>query len=168
MKHKKHKKEKSEAKHTEKHAEKNKTDEFSQNYKVEADGITANIKISGENGKPRYYHVSFDEASEAVKALLDKIRHKLITEVNVTTNEILDPKSINELKKRFIKRSKEFLSSELSHIESATEKFLIGTMIQDMLGLGKVEYLINDPDIEEIVINRSDEQVRIYHKIYGR
>ncbi len=141
--------------------------EFSQSYKVEADGVIALIRIYGEFGKPRNYNISFSEASDAVKALLDKIRHRLITEVSVTTNEMLDPKAINALKERFVKRSREFLYSELKHIEPLTEKFLIGTLMQEMLGLGKIEYLINDPDLEEIVINCVDEPVRIYHKLYG-
>ncbi len=142
-------------------------DKFLQSYNVEADGVIASVRISGDGGKARYYNLSFNEASEAVKALLDKIRHKLITDVEVTTNEILDPKAINSLKARFIKKSKEFLYSELKHIEPTSEKFLIGTLMQEMLGLGKIEYLINDPDLEEIVINCIDEPVRVYHKIHG-
>ncbi|MFH1451580.1 MAG: type II/IV secretion system ATPase subunit [archaeon] len=36
-----------------------------------------------------------------------------------------------------------------------------------MLGLGKIEFLINDPNLEEIVIISSSEPVRAYHKEYG-
>lgn len=39
--------------------------------------------------------------------------------------------------------------------------------MQEMLGLGKIEFMINDPSLEEIVIVNSKEPVRIYHKKYG-
>ena len=36
-----------------------------------------------------------------------------------------------------------------------------------MLGLGDLEFLLNDSFLEEIVINSSSEPVRVYHKKYG-
>ena len=38
--------------------------------------------------------------------------------------------------------------------------------MQDMLGLGEIEFLINDPNLEEIVIPSSKEPIRVYHKKY--
>jgi flagellar protein FlaI len=39
--------------------------------------------------------------------------------------------------------------------------------MQEMLGLGDVEYLLADEQLEEIVITSSKEPVRIYHKKHG-
>ena len=36
-----------------------------------------------------------------------------------------------------------------------------------MLGIGKIEFLINDPSLEEIVIQSAKENVRVYHKKYS-
>src|SRR3989344_3171554 len=52
-------------------------------------------------------------------------------------------------------------------INKETEKFLSGTLIHDMLGLGKMEYLINDPHLEEIVVPSAKEPVKVYSKRHG-
>ena len=39
--------------------------------------------------------------------------------------------------------------------------------MQEMLGIGKIEYLINDPNLEEIVIVSAKEPLRVYTKKYG-
>ena len=36
-----------------------------------------------------------------------------------------------------------------------------------MLGLGEIEFLINDPSLEEIVIPSAKEKIRVYSKKYG-
>src|SRR3989344_5425311 len=51
-------------------------------------------------------------------------------------------------------------------IKQDTEDFLVGILMQEMLGLGKIEFLLNDPNLEEIVIVNSKE-IRIYHKKHG-
>jgi flagellar protein FlaI len=51
-------------------------------------------------------------------------------------------------------------------VSKESENFLVGTLMQEMMGLGKIEFLINDPNLEEIVIINSKE-IRVYHKKHG-
>jgi flagellar protein FlaI len=39
--------------------------------------------------------------------------------------------------------------------------------MQEMFGLGRIEFLLEDPNLEEVVINGSKEPVWIYHKKFG-
>ena len=44
---------------------------------------------------------------------------------------------------------------------------LINYIIEENLGFGKVDILLQDERIEEIVINAHTEPVRVYHKQFG-
>ena len=41
------------------------------------------------------------------------------------------------------------------------------TLVKDMLGLGDLEIVLNDPYLEEVVISSANEPVRVFHKKYG-
>ena len=136
-------------------------------YSLKADEVVVRVNITGGPGIPPKYNLTVTEPSIATKALLEEIRHELVTEVTVSTAEILDPKVISKLKDKFYKRAEAILEKKLPGIPEKTKDFLITTLIHEMMGLGKVEFLLNDPNIEEIVINSTTEPLRIYHKKYG-
>lgn len=136
-------------------------------YKVEADEVKAVVKITGEKEKALRYELFLPECSPATLALLEEIKHQLVTEVAITAAEILDPKVIDKLKQQFRSKAEKILSQRLAKIKPETKSFLIGIMLHDMLGLGKLEFLLNDPGLEEIVINSTAEPVRVYHKKHG-
>lgn len=81
--------------------------------------------------------------------------------------ELTDPEAFSAIKKRFIDDAQRLLKEKLPHVEPQVEDFLVGALMQEMLGLGKIEFLINDPTLEEIVIPSAKEPVRVYTKKYG-
>ena len=85
----------------------------------------------------------------------------------MSSAEILDPKVIDKLKKRFREKASSLLTNKLPDLDKTTKEFLIGRLIYEMLGLGEIEFLLGDTNIEEIVINSSKEAVRVYHKRGG-
>ncbi len=136
-------------------------------YPIEADGVQAEVEIIGGKGLANMYQLNAPELSKPTLALVDEIRHELITEVKVSAAEILDPKVMGTLKKKFSDKASELLKQKMPLMNEDTKTFLIGTLVHDMLGFGKVEFLLNDGHLEEIVINSSGEPIRIYHKKYG-
>jgi archaeal flagellar protein FlaI len=126
-----------------------------------------NVSIIGGKGLNKLYHISVPKVSPATRALMDHVKHGLITEVAISTKEILDPKSINILKKRFSKKANALLKTRITKISEETITFLTNVLMQEMLGLGEIEYIMNDQNLEEIVITSSKEPVRIYHKKHG-
>lgn len=134
-------------------------------YDLEIDGAKVRTKIiKKEQGQ--YYHLEVPPVEPATEALLDEIRKELVTLTDIALGEIIDQKSLNRLKARFRVEASRMLKEKLGLIHEETEKFLIGILLQDMLGLGKIEFLINDANLEEIVIVGSKEPVRAYHKGY--
>ncbi len=136
-------------------------------YEVEADGVVVKVRILGGKGIQTTYQLEVPQSSPVTVALLERVRHEIVTEVTVTTQEILDPKVINKLKEKFKAKAESILSQKITNISPTTKTFLIGTLLQEMIGLGKIEYLLNDPGLEEIIINSAEEPVRVYHKRYG-
>ncbi len=136
-------------------------------YSVEADGIKVAVKITGSKGSIRKYELTLPECKQATLALLDEIRRELVMEVSITTSEILDPKVVGNLKQKFEEKAVLLLKNKLPNLSEETKQFLIGTLLHDMIGFGKVEFLLNDGFLEEIVINSADEPIRVYHKNHG-
>ncbi|MBU0629260.1 MAG: Flp pilus assembly complex ATPase component TadA [Nanoarchaeota archaeon] len=136
-------------------------------YTIEADGVKADVNIVGGKGQTNSYELAVPDITKPTLALVDELKHQLITEVKVSASEILDPKSVSKLKEKFKQKAGELLKKKIPSIKEETANFLIGTLLHDMLGFGKVEFLLNDGELEEIVVNSADEPIRVYHKKYG-
>ncbi|MFA5856019.1 MAG: ATPase, T2SS/T4P/T4SS family [Candidatus Pacearchaeota archaeon] len=135
-------------------------------YDVEVDKAKVKIEIQKESSKI-VYNLLVPKISVATEALLNEVKNELISATTIGMKEILDPNSFYNMKKRFMKDAKSMLESKLPNINEETKEFLIGKLMQDMLGLGNIEFLVNDINLEEIVIPTSKENVKVYHKKYG-
>ncbi|MDI6798524.1 MAG: ATPase, T2SS/T4P/T4SS family [Candidatus Aenigmarchaeota archaeon] len=139
-----------------------------ESYKIEADGVPAQINIikKPEEFVP-IYELVLPRFEEATVAVLDAIRTKLITEVGVKAQEILDPRIMEELKQRFFSKSLELIEKEFPNISKEEKEIFAGTLVHEMLGLGDIEILLRDENLEDIVINNSQEPLWVYHRKIG-
>ncbi len=137
-------------------------------YKITVDNVSASVTIlrKPEEYTP-IYEISFPKISEATEAVLDSIRERLIESVKIKISEILDPRAIEDIKKRFLEQSEALIMQQLPKVSQADRDTLSGYLVHEMLGLGKLEILLNDENLEEIAVNNSDEPVFVYHKKFG-
>jgi len=135
-------------------------------YEVTADGITAGITIT-ENGGEKRYNVKIQDFSFITKALLAEIRNSIVSEVLVSSTEVLDPTALEGLKKKFREKAEQLITEKVPLIKSATTNLLVGRLMQEMLGLDRIEFLLADIDLEEIVLTSVGEPIRVFHKKYG-
>lgn len=140
--------------------------EVLEKYSLEVDKAKVEIHIVKETSGV-IYNLRMPEISVATTALLNELRNDLVAASSVSMKELTDPEAFTVIKKRFMDDAVGLLHAKLPHIDKPTEEFLIGKLLQDMLGLGNIEFLINDPNLEEIVIPSSKEPVRVYTKKYG-
>lgn len=138
-----------------------------ESYKVQSENIEITVRIAQTLGKNLKYELVLPELSAATSALLDSIRNQLVIETSITTSEILDPKIIESLKNKFSSKASEMIEKHLPNIREDVKAYLIGSLLHEMLGLGNVEFLMNDQNLEEIIITSSKEPIRVYHKKYG-
>jgi len=134
-------------------------------YNIEVDGVKVAVSIKKELSGT-IYELSIPKIGIATTSLLNEIRDELISITTISMSEIMNPHALKAIKERFMKEAGSLLKAKMPTIKEENYKFLIGKLMQNMLGLGEIEFLINDPLLEEIVIPSSKEPVRVYHKKY--
>src|SRR3989344_3353131 len=137
-------------------------------YTIVADKVPGiiTIKKKSEEYVP-IYEISLPRISIGTEAVLDAIKLKMIKSVKIRISEILDPKAVEDIKKRFMESALVLLEEQLPRITDAEKGALAGYLVHEMLGLGKMEVLLKDDFLEEIVINSSSEPLWVFHKRFG-
>ncbi|MBW6452084.1 MAG: Flp pilus assembly complex ATPase component TadA [DPANN group archaeon] len=137
-------------------------------YDLIADNVPARVTIytTLEEYVP-IYDIKRALIQPATRAIVDKIREEIISSVDITTKEFVDPQAIITIKKRFMERSYELIDKYLPGLSKLEMNLISGNLIHEMLGLGDIELLLNDDNLEEIVVNSSSEPVWVYHKRFG-
>ena len=141
-------------------------DKLKDNYVYSSDNIPVEIAIVEENGQKHYFMKSI-EIGGYTKVFIDSMKERVAETFMVDISEISDSKKSEQLKKKFI----EAASLKLREVvEELTEKELLllsGIMLHDMYGLGKIELLMADNELEEVAINSVANPVTVYHRKHG-
>src|SRR3989344_487365 len=135
-------------------------------YTISSEGMDVRVKIIRKGFYGKVYHLASPVFSAATQALMNEMKKEIISEISISEREILDVNVIKKLKDRVTIKLKEIMHKELPEGE-ASHAYIIGTLVHSMLGLGNVEFLLNDPNLEEIRINSSVEMVWVYHRKHG-
>ncbi len=137
-------------------------------YRIEVDNVKATIRIVRRSGDyvPNY-EVEYPKMMEATSIVLDTIREQLIEKVVINPRDILNQKMMEGVKQRFMQKAVEIIERAFPTMEKGRVESIGGSLIHEMLGLGIIEILISDADLEELVINSSDEPIWVYHKQFG-
>jgi len=137
-------------------------------YYLESDKVKAEVTLEKTSKEfVPIYVLQVPEVEPATLALMDQIREKILAEIPIKTTELLNPKALEELKVKFYERAFDILRRELTHESENIWEFLAGMLVHEMLGLGKIELLLSDANLEDIVINNAEEPAWVYHKKYG-
>lgn len=137
-------------------------------YTFDNEGIQVLVKIVAKAGEyVPHYEVNVRELSEGTRLVLNTLKGELITTVKLDITEIMDPKKGPEVRKKFEQRANFLLSKHFPTLSEEDKKVLTAYLLQNSLGLGELESLMHDENLEEVAINSSSDPVWIYHKKYG-
>ncbi len=137
-------------------------------YKVESEGVPAEVAIVENEGDfINTYELRHTRVKQSTRALLDYLKRKIIESVNIKISEVIDPREAEAVKKRLVDAAQALVKEDLKGLSKEEEAILVGRLIQDMMGLGELELILADSNLEEIVINSSKEPVFVYHKQFG-
>jgi archaeal flagellar protein FlaI len=139
--------------------------ELLQSYKLNVNNILVEVQIMfyPEDTVPRYM-VNITNMSKTTKVILEKIREEFISEVGVGVVELSESGGIETIKAEFKKELTKLLKKYFPNADEQTKDMLINYVIEQNLGLGNIEILLKDEQIEEIVVNSAKEPVWVYHK----
>jgi flagellar protein FlaI len=129
--------------------------------------IEVRVIIYSQKEKPNpFYHVIIPIISETTDLILEEIRLKLIDQINLGALDIIEgdfDKLDDHVQNQLIK----LVAESFPHADQSIQRFLVSYLISKVLGLGVVDIIKSDSELEEIVINSSREPIYIYHKKWG-
>ena len=115
---------------------------------------------------PQYDIVRQDYSSEE-KIILGEIRENLV-DLAISSGENFQPnedKLLNDIRNFLFMRLKDEsqnINFSRQYLEELSQKFL-----RDIIGYGKIDSLIQDDNLEEIMINGINKPIFVYHREYG-
>ncbi len=140
-----------------------------ESYSFNSGGIPVMVTITlkKEDFVPTYT-VKIPGIAAGTKAFIEtKLKSELISRIDLDISDILNPKKSEEIKKRFFKVAKEVIREYLKEESEKKVNLLASYLVQNTIGLGELEIVLADENLEEIAVNNSKEPVWIYHKKHG-
>ncbi len=136
-------------------------------YILNVKGITADVEIIKPKGSLVYQYILTEtNIAPYTLAYLEGVRDAIARSVIISPEELVDNRKINIVYEKF-KRSAEPYFDFHDIFRSTQKQILLGSLLIQMYGLGKLEFFLADNDLEEIGINGSSYPVSVYHKKFG-
>ncbi|MGE0793644.1 MAG: type II/IV secretion system ATPase subunit [Candidatus Woesearchaeota archaeon] len=138
------------------------------NYSLNVNGVVVNISILQEPKNPvPNYNIEVANISDTTKLILEKVRQEFIQKVDLEAVEKFESNDLSNIQARFKKEIKSLIEKYFPKIDDDTKNMLINYLIEENLGFGKVDVLLADDNLEEVVINSHKEPVKAFHKTFG-
>jgi len=137
-------------------------------YEFSSEGIPIKVIVQKKRGEfVPIYELQISVKSQTTDIILEGIRQELIKRVNLGIAEINDFKNINLVEEKFDSMINVLIEKYFPDSDEVTSAFLSTYLKMKSLGLGTLELIMRDENLEEIVINESSEPVWVFHKKLG-
>lgn len=137
-------------------------------YNFVSNKIPISIKIFMKSGEfVPLYHVSITSISPTTEVVLERIRKELIREVSLGMTDIVAAKKGTTIEEKVEAAITILIKKYFPDIAVEEKQFLIAYLLQKSIGLGNLEIVMDDTQLEEVAINSSDEPVWVYHRKHG-
>ena len=134
-------------------------------YELSVNDIVVDVSIvQKEEESVPIYTISITNISSTTKIILEKIRDEFVAE---ETKKLTEEESIYTIQEQFKEKILKLLAKYFPNADRKTMDMLINYILQQNIGLGNLDILLNDTNIEEIAVNNSKEPVWVYHRRHG-
>ena len=134
-------------------------------YALNVNNIVVDVTIITKEDEPvPVYTISITNISDTTKIILEKIRDEFVAE---ETKKLSEETNISDIQEQFKEKILKLLSKYFANADRKTMDMLINYILQQNIGLGNLDILLKDTNLEEIVINNAKEPVWVYHRRYG-
>ena len=138
------------------------------NYIIRIGTTKVAVSINKEEGKfVPIYTLNLPKLEPATLAFFEDVRDKLISTVPIKLEVLRDPTEFEKIKYVLSNKATELIKKGLPSAPDEVVDFGVTFLLNEMLGLGNIEFLLHDTNLEEIVINDSKEPIWVYHKELG-
>jgi len=137
-------------------------------YKIVSDGLEMPVHIlKPKNAFVKEYSLGYPEIRAGTKALMHSIRDSFLSEESFPVEKSIGSKSIDEAKNVCRTLINEIIEKKKLNLDEITKKTITVLLLHEMLGLGKIDAILADSELEEVVVNNATEPLWVYHKKYG-
>lgn len=134
-------------------------------YEYKSKGMPIEIKIYRSDSEfVPIYNVSISSISRTTEMILEKIRKEIIKEISLGLTEMNDAKKAGFIEQKFSETISLLIGKYFPDTDAENKEFLTTYLTQRSLGLGNIEILMDDDQLEEIAINGADDNVWVYHR----
>ena len=134
-------------------------------YELIVNDIVVDVTITTSLEEPvPIYDISITNISDTTKIILEKIRDEFVSE---DTKNLSEEASVSDIQEQFKEKILKLLAKYFPNANKKTMDMLINYILQQNIGLGNLDILLKDINLEEIVVNNAHEPVWVYHRKYG-
>lgn len=143
--------------------------EFLDKYSLEKNNILIDIKIyTIENEPVPNYNISIANISATTRIILEKIRQEFVSKMNLEDIQSFEnADNLHLIKQEFKNEIRRLINKYFPKTDEKTINMLVNYILEENLGLGKIDILLSDPRLEEIIVNNHNEPVWVYHRQFG-
>ncbi len=120
--------------------------------------------VQSPDEKTPTYAVSMPRLDENDKSILKQIQRRAIGEITIDPNMILDPRVRKET---FVKEILKLMDEKYAYLKEEKREAFAGLIVQDMVGYGLLNPLLEDDQLEEVMIVGTEKSVYVYHRKHG-
>lgn len=137
-------------------------------YFIKMNKILVNIKILDKlEESVNEYVISIANISTTTKIILEKIREDFVSKIRTKEIDLREVTEKDAIKKKFQEEMSKLLDIYFPNSNIEKKDMLMNYLVEQNLGLGNIEILLKDENLEEIVVNNAKEPIWVYHKKYG-
>ncbi|RKX45846.1 MAG: secretion system protein, partial [Thermotogae bacterium] len=124
--------------------------------------VYGNVRILRVKGEPiPIYEIRLPKLSEEEEKLVRIVRDRAIAEIQIDPESIPDP----EERRRIFGRAVKNIMRELAPaISEARMDILVNLVVQNMIGYGKLDPLVRDDNLEEVMVIGTRKPVYVWHR----
>ncbi len=136
-------------------------------YQLDAHGTSVRIQIiEGDDFVPAY-NVTFPGVGDATKLLVMSLRSELTAMVPLDPARIEDKRYTSSLNSKYVDAGNILIDKYIPGTTAEIKRLLTSYIINMMLGLGDLEALLADENLEEIAVNGAKDFIWVFHKHLG-
>jgi archaeal flagellar protein FlaI len=137
-------------------------------YQITSRDMQLQVKIYRvKDGFTPMYDVYVPSIGEHTRLILEKIRQQLVKEVQIDTLALSSTTHAQVVTDAFTKTIVRLIKQYFPTAPKEHIDFFVSFLALRSIGLGEVDILMSDSQLEEIAINSAKQPIRVYHRQFG-
>ncbi|WP_258083456.1 CpaF family protein [Thermococcus thermotolerans] len=133
--------------------------------KAEVLDAYGNVRILRVKGEPvPIYEIRLPKLSREEEELFKRIKDRAITELQIDPTAFPD---VEERRRVFMNAVRRMIKDEAPHFSEGRIEVLTEMIVQSMIGYGKLDPLVRDDNLEEIMVIGTNRPVYVWHRRFN-